>query len=194
MLGHPSIRELEYTALMERVRSISRSSASSWTASSIASAAFLAWAVVERNSGILLPAVMCAAAGYYITLHARRETMLLEGYLQETFDSEGNQWFTRRSQVQSLPGGDHGNDVAPLAQSQLVALLSIALSWVFSRSAPNGELLAGLTTAAAVAFGLHSVTEHLRYGVVSSSAYWSHLTGSSREASSARRPASKIAA
>ena len=181
MLGHPSFRELEYTALMERVRSISRSSTASWTSCSIASAAFLAWAIVERSPGLLLSAVLCAAVGYYLTLHARRETMLLEGYLQETFEGESAQWFTKRSQLQSLPGGDHGHDVAPLAQSQLVALVSIALSWVYANGASHGELLAGLTTAAAVAFGLHSVTEHLRIGQVTSPAYWSHVTGKPRE-------------
>jgi hypothetical protein len=177
MLGQPSIRELEYTALMERLRSIGRSSTSSWTSSSIASAAFIAWATVEKSPGLLLPAVICAAVGYYITHHARRETLLLEGYLQEAFEGESGRWFTKRSQIQSAPGSEHGIDVAPLAQSQLVALLAIALTWVFAKGAPHGELLAGLTTAAAVAFGLHSVTEHLRFGQVTSSAYWAHVTG-----------------
>ena len=69
----------------------------------------------------------------------------------------------------------------PLAQAQPVALLSVALAWVFAKGAPHGELLAGLTTAAGVAFGLHSVTEHLRYGQVTSAAYWAHVTGGQRE-------------
>lgn len=187
MLGQPSIRELEYTALMERVRSIAKNATSSWTATSIASAAFLAWATAERSPGLLLSAVMCAAIGYYLTLHARRETMLLEGYIQETFEGESAQWFTKRTQAQSLPGSGLGNDVAPLAQSQLVALVSIALAWVYSRSVPNGELLAGLTTAAGVAFGLHSVTEHLRDGQVTSSAYWAYVTGGPRDAKAAAK-------
>ena len=181
MLGQPSFRELEYTALMERARTVARSSNSSWTSSAIASAAFLAWAILERSPGLLLSTVMCAAVGYYLTLHARRETMLLEGYIQETFEGESAQWFTKRAQVESLPGGDHRPDMLPLAQAQLVSVLSIALAWVFAKGASNGELLAGLTTAAGVAFGLHSVTEYLRYGQVTSSAYWAHVTGGPRE-------------
>jgi hypothetical protein len=181
MLGHPTFRELEYTALMERVRDIARSASSSWTLSTIGSAAFLAWAAAAKNPGILLPAVMCAACGYYVTLHARRETMLLEGYLQETFERDDAQWHTKREQVRSLPGIGHTTDPLPLAQSQLVAMLSILLGWLFAKHVPNGELLAGLTTSAAVAFGLHSVTEHLRYAHVTSSAYWAQVTGGPRE-------------
>ena len=62
-----------------------------------------------------------------------------------------------------------------------MALLSVALAWVFAKGAPHGELLAGLTTAAGVAFGLHSVTEHLRTSKVTSAAYWAHVTGGQRE-------------
>jgi hypothetical protein len=183
MLGNPSIRELEYTALTSRTRDIARGSSQSWTTTTIASATLLAWAILTQNPGLLLPAVLCAACGYYVTLHARRETMLLEGYLQETYESEGSsQWHTKHAQVQSLPGSDHGiGNAVPLALAQLVALLSVVLAWVFVKSAPHGELLAGLTTACGVAFGLHSVTEHLRYGQVTSTAYWAHVSGGPRE-------------
>lgn len=188
MLGNSSIRELEYTALTGRVRDIARGSSQSWTATTIASATLLAWAISSQNPGLLLPAVLCAACGYYVTLHARRETMLLEGYLQETYESDSSaQWHTKRAQAQSIPGNALGFDAVPLAQSQLVALLSVVLAWVFAKGAPHGELLAGLTTAAGVAFGLHSVTEHLRYAQVTSSAYWSHVSGGPREV----RPSAK---
>ena len=186
MLGNSSIRELEYTALTSRTRDIARSSSQSWTATTIASATLLAWAISTQSPGLLLPAVLCAACGYYVTLHSRRETMLLEGYIQETYESESSsQWHTKRAQVQALPGSDVGLESAvPLALAQLVALLSVVLAWVFVKSAPHGELLAGLTTACGVAFGLHSVTEHLRYGQVTSSAYWSHVSGGPREVKS----------
>jgi hypothetical protein len=181
MLGNPSFRELEYTALMDRARDLARTSSTNWTWSAIASAGFLAWAIGSQNPGLLLPAVMCAACGYYVTLNARRETLLLEGYIQETFEGETTQWHTRRGQVSSLPGSDQGQLGLPLAQAQLVALLSVVLAWVFAKGAVHGELLAGLTTAVGVAFGLHSVTEHLRYGQVTSAAYWAHVTGGPRE-------------
>lgn len=180
MLGNPSFREHEYTALMDRARDIARTASTGWTTSAVASAALLAWAIRSQDPGMLLPAVMCAACGYYVSLNARRETMLLEGYIQETFEGESAQWHARRGQVSSFPGSDQGLGV-PLAQAQLVALLSVVLAWVFAKGAPNGELLAGLTTAIGVAFGLHSVTEYLRYGQVTSAAYWSHVTGGQRE-------------
>ena len=189
MLGNTSIRELEYTALMGRARDIARTSALCWTGAAMTSAVLLAMSISGRNPGLLLPAVLCAASGYYITLHARRETLLLEGYIQEAFESdrEGAQWFTRRAQIQSLPGSEHGHDGVPLAQAQLIALLAVVFAWVFAKGAANGELMAGLTTAAAVAFGLHSVTEHLRLAPLTSAAYWNHLTGGPREV----RPAVK---
>jgi hypothetical protein len=186
MLGNPSFRELEYNALMDRARDVARTASTGWTWSAIASAAMLGWAIRSQDPGLLLPAVMCAACGYYVSLHARRETLLLEGYIQETFEGETVQWHTRRAQVSSFPGSDQGLGL-PLAQAQLVALLSVVLAWVFAKGAPNGELLAGLTTAVGVAFGLHSVTEHLRYGQVTSAAYWAHVTGGHREVKSSVR-------
>lgn len=186
MLGNPSFRELEYNALMDRARDIARTASTTWTGSAIASAVLLGWAIRSQDPGLLLPAVMCAACGYYVSLHARRETMLLEGYIQETFEGESAQWHSRRGQVNAFPGSDQGLGM-PLAQAQLVALLSVVLAWVFAKGAPHGELLAGLTTALGVAFGLHSVTEHLRYGQVTSTAYWAHVTGGHREVKSSVR-------
>ena len=189
MLGSPSIRELEYTALMARLRDIERLSTFCWTAAALTSAVLLASAVSGHNPGFLLPAVLCAACGYYVTLNARRETMLLEGYVQESFEADRGSasWFTRRAQIQSQPATDHGHDAVPLALGQLVALLAVVFAWLYAKDAGHGELLAGLTTAAGVAFGLHSVTEHLRFGQLTSAAYWNHVTGGPREA----RPAPK---
>ena len=186
MLGNPSFRELEYNALMDRARDITRTASTAWTWSAIASAVLLGWAIRSQDPGLLLSAVMCAACGYYVSLHTKRETLLLEGYIQETFEGETAQWYTRRGQVSSLPGSDQGLGL-PLAQAQLVALLSVVLAWVFAKGAPHGELLAGLTTAVGVAFGLHSVTEHLRYGQVTSAAYWAHVSGGQRTVKSTVR-------
>lgn len=191
MLGTQSIREHEYAALMSRARDVARTSLLCWTAASVTSAVLLAGALSARSPGLMLPAVLCAAFGFYLTLRSRREARLIEGYVQETYekDRDGAQWFTRLSQLQAIPASGLGHDWLPLAQANAVTLLAVVFAWVFASAAPRGELMASFTTMAGVAFAVHSLVQQMNAEQAPSAAYWNQLNGGLREVPPATRRA-----
>ncbi len=189
MLGTQSIREQEYAALMSRARDIARTSMLCWTASAVTSAVLIAGALSARSPGLMLPAVLCAAFGFYLTLRARREARLIEGYVQETYeqDRDGAQWFTRLSQLQAMQAPGLGHDWLPLAQANAVTLVAVVFAWVFANDAARGELMASFTTMVGVAFAVHSLLEQLRVDQTSSAAFASQASGGLREVPPAAR-------
>jgi len=189
MTGSDDLRGLEYAALMAHVRSLDRTALWSWLAAAIAAAALCSTGIGARNAGLMLPVVLCAAFGYYAHLRTRRMSRLIEGYLQEYFESgrEGVQWHARLAQLFALPGTADGSEWMPLALSNLVTLAAVILSWTFAEGSSRGEFMAGFTTMAGVAFSVHSIVESMRTEQTHASNPWTQLHAPLREVPPAER-------
>src|SRR5262249_8882531 len=150
MSGSDDLRELEYAALMAHVRELDRTALASWLAAPIAAAVPCSTRIGALSAGLMLPAVLCMAFGYYAKLQVRRKGRLIEGYVQEYFENgrEGAQWHARLAQLFALPGTADGSEWMPLALSNLVTLVAVILSWTFAEGSSRGEFLAGFTTVA----------------------------------------------
>ena len=191
MTGSDDLRGLEYAALMAHVRSLDRTALWSWLAAAIAAAALCSTGIGARNAGLMLPVVLCAAFGYYAHLRSRRKSRLIEGYLQEYFESgrEGVQWHARLAQLFALPGAADGSEWMTLALSNVVTLVAVILSWTFAESSSRGEFMAGFTTMAGVAFSVHSIVENMRTEQTHASSPWAQLHAPLREVTPSERRA-----
>lgn len=192
MTGTEDLRGQEYAALMDRVRDLERTAQWTWLAAGIASAVLLATAIGTRNTGQMLATVVCAAFGYHANLRARRQARLVEGYVQEFHETDrtGAQWHTRLTQLDALPGAPDRTDWAPLAFSNLLSLAAIVLAWVFAEGSSRGELMGGFTTAAGIAFSVHSILESMRNAQIATASTWERVGEPLREVSAERRVAS----
>ena len=183
MTGTHPIREQEYAALMDRARDIARTSSLCWSGAGLAATFLLAGAISTRNPGLLLPVQFCVAFGFHALAQARRETRLIEGYVQEFFekDRDGAQWHARLAQLQALPGGPSRTDWWSAAAAGSLALAGIVLGWLYAEGAARGELMASLTTMLGVAVIVHSLTETLNHERGTGSVPWSALNSNLRE-------------
>lgn len=187
-MGTDEIRVREYTALTEKTRDLARTSQLCWTGSAVAAAVLLSTAIAASNPGLMLPVVLCAAFGFYATVHARRRTRLIDGYLREFHEdeSEGAQWYTRLAQLTSGPGFQEVNEWLPLALANATAVVAMVFSWVFAQGATHGELMAGLTTVAGAAFAVHSMTENTNLEQPQAASPWTQMIEQQRRATAAR--------
>jgi len=183
MTGTHSIREQEYAALMDRARDLARTSTLCWCGAGLAATFLLAGAISSRNPGLLLPVQFCVAFGFHALSQARRDTRLIEGYVQEFFekDRDSAQWHSRLSQLQALPGGPSRADWWPVAAAGSLALAAIVFGWLYADGASRGELLASLTTMSGVAVIVHALTETLNHERGLGSVPWSALNNNLRE-------------
>jgi EamA domain-containing membrane protein RarD len=185
MTGSDDLRGLEYSALMGQVRDLDRTAQWGWLAAVIAAAALTSSGIGARSAGLMLPAVLCAAFGYYTFLRGRRKSRLIEGYIQEFFekDRDGAKWHTRLAQLATLPGVQDSAEWMPLTLSNLVTLVAVVLSWTFAETSPRGEFMAGFTTMTGVAFAVHSIVESMRTEQTVAASGWPQVSGALREVS-----------
>ena len=191
MTGTEDLRGQEYAALMDRARDLQRTAQWAWLGAGVASAVLLSIAIGTRSAGQMLAIVVCAAFGYYTNLRARRQAQLVEGYVREFHktDRTGAQWNTRLAQLDALPGAPDRTDWAPLALSNLISLTAIVLAWVFADASSRGELMGGFTTAAGVAFSVHSILESMRNAQIATAATWEKVGAPLGEGTRERRAA-----
>jgi hypothetical protein len=189
MTGTEDLRGQEYAALMDRARDLERTAQWTWTGAAIACSVLLSNAIGTRSAGQLLAVVVCAAFGYYGSVHVRRRQRLVEGYVQEFHETDrsGAQWHTRQQQLNARPNAPDRTDWMPLALSNLLTLTAILLSWVFAESSSRGELMSGFTTIAGIAFGVHSILESMRSAHLAHAANWTQLGSPLREVTSDER-------
>ncbi|MEQ1833284.1 MAG: hypothetical protein ABL977_09545 [Candidatus Eisenbacteria bacterium] len=197
MNAHDDLRGSEYTALMQQVRELGRTSQWCWTASAIAAAFLLSNAITAHHPGLMLPVELCAAFGFYATLDARRRTKRIESFVREFHEHEatGAQWFTRIGQPATLPGFQSRTEWVPLAIANVIVVVAVVYSWVFADGAAHGELMAALATMGAMAFAVHSLVENMQFeqqGVASPAAStgWTNSAPGLREVPAPKRAAS----
>lgn len=192
MNGTDDIRGSEYGALMHQVRELHRTSQLCWTVAALTAAALLSGAIAARNPGLMLPVELCAAFGFYATVHARQQTKRIEGYVQEFHEKgrEDAQWFTRLAHLHTLPGFQDHSEWVPLALANAVTLVAVVYSWVFANGASHGELMAAFATMAGMAFSVHSMVEHIQSERVQAAVPWNQMNGGLREVTPAMRVAS----
>lgn len=183
MTGTDENRGHEYAALMSQIRDLGRTSQLCWTGAAVVAAMLLSTAIAAKNPGLMLPVEFCAAFGFYATVHARRQSRLIEGYIQEFHetDRDGAQWHTRFSQLFTLPGFQEQSDWVPLALANGLTLVTIVFSWVFANAAAHGELMAGLVTMAGVAFSVHSIVESMHLERTHGAGLWGQMNTGLRE-------------
>jgi hypothetical protein len=173
---------VEYAALMNRTRALEHTGLASWTVSTTAAVALMAWGVNAGNPGIMLPVIFAVAAGYLPLQHARQQMKLTAAYVEEFVEAKGGgaQWFSRVGQLNALSSAGAPNDWVMTATSNLVVLAATVSAWLYTSRANHGELFAGTVTACAVAFVLHSVTEMTRLGQVDYATMWRKAGGADR--------------
>jgi hypothetical protein len=186
------LRGQEYAALMDRARDLERTAQWTWAGAALASAVLLSEAIGTHGAGQMLAVVACAAFGYYANLRARRQSRLIESYVQEFHETDrsGAQWHTRLVQLDALPNAPDRTDWAPLALSNLVTLTAIVLSWAPAEPSSRGEAMNGFTTIAGIAFSVHSILESMRNAQIAHATSWAQLGEPLREVTSERRVAS----
>ena len=191
MTGTDELRGQEYAALMHQMRELGRTSQLCWTGAAVASAVLLSSAIAAKSPGLMLPVEFCAAFAFYATLHARRQTKLIEGYVQEFHEKPGDgaQWLTRLAHLNTLPGFQDRSEWLPLALANVTTLAAVVFSWVYLNGAAHGELMAGLTTAAGVAFAMHSTAMHMKLDPPHTVAMWNHMNDGPREVTSSSKRA-----
>lgn len=192
MPGTDDIRGLEYSALVQQVRELGRTAQWCWTGSAVAAAVLLSNAIAAHHAGLMLPVELCAAFGFYATLHARRQTKRIESYVQEFHerDQPGAQWFTRASHAQTLPGFQDRTEWVPLALANAIALIAVVYSWVFASSTAHGELMAAFATMGAMAFSVHSMVGNMQVEQAQAATPWNPVSTGLREVTPAKRAAS----
>jgi hypothetical protein len=183
MTGSSSLRELEYSALMARIREHARTSTLCWTAAGLAAAFLFSSAVSAHQPALLLPVQFCVVFGYHAVLHARRDTRLVEGYVQEFFEKErdGAQWHSRAAHLDSLPGSPSRQEWMSAALANGVMLLTVVFSWWYAEGATRGDLMASLVTMIGAGFAVHSLSETLKLDRPGTAPGWSQLSGRLRE-------------
>lgn len=192
MNGTDDIRGLEYTALMQQVRELGRTSQLCWTGAAVAAAVLLSGAISAHQPGLLLPVVLCTAFGFYSLSYARRQSKRIESYVREFHeqDHDSAQWFTRLGQLNTLPGFQDHSEWVSLALANAVTLVAVVYGWVFAPGAAHGELMAGFVTMGGVAFSVHSLVAHMQSEQAQSGTVWSQLNGGLREVTLTKRSAS----
>ena len=177
----------EYAALMNRTRALEHTGLAAWAVSTTAAAALLAWGVSAGSPGIMMAAVFAVVAGYLPLAHARQQMKLTATYIEEFVENKGGgaQWFGRVGQLNQLATAGSPNDWLMTVTSNLVVLAATLSAWLYSSRPNHGETFAGIVTACAVAFVLHSVTETMRLGQVDYVAMWCK-TGATRDANRGR--------
>jgi hypothetical protein len=126
----------------------------------------------------LVPVVLAVACGFYAMIRGRQQVRLIAGYVEEFFesDTDGPQWFTRLGRLQVVPGFNPSSDWLTTCLACAVAVIAVALAWMFAAPAPRGELMAGIVTGVAVAFVFHSVSETARLRQTNYAALWRQVT------------------
>jgi len=183
MTGGSNLRELEYGALMARIREQARTSTLCWTAAGLAAAFLFSGAVSAHQPALLLPVQFCVVFGFHAVLQARRETRLVEGYVQEFFEKErdGAQWHSRLAHLESLPGAPSRQEWMSVALANGVIMLTIVFGWLYSEGAARGDLMASLVTMAGAGFTVHSLSETLKLDRPGTTPGWTQLSGGLRE-------------
>lgn len=192
MTGSDEMKAQEYAALMQQARDSGRTSQLCWTGAAVAAAVLLSGAISAKSPGLMLPVQLCTALGFYATLHARGQTRLIEGYLREFHEKDGNgpQWHSRVAHVRAMPGSQERTDWLPLALANAAMIATVVFGWVFAQGAAHGELMAGMCTMAGVAFAVHSLVEHMRLEQAQDAAAWGQGSGGLREVTGYGRAAS----
>jgi hypothetical protein len=152
---------MEYTELMARRRDAERTWQTCWTASGLIAGVLLSWAIAARSSGLMLPVILAVAYGFYVMNHARRQALLIGGYVEEFFETgtNGLNWFSRAARTSSVPGFNPMSRWFFTFLTDVVVLLAVILAWMFAPAAPRGELMAGIVTGCGVIFVFHSLFE-----------------------------------
>jgi hypothetical protein len=173
MAGFGDWDHLEYQTLMARGRDAERTALLCWTASGLTGTVLLSWGIAGKSASLMLPVIIAAAFGYYAGIHARQQVRLIAGYVKEYMESSsGAQWFTRLSQLESVPGFTPSGDWVTTALANVLVLAAMALSWLYSGGSSRGDLMAGIATGLGLVFSFHSVTETARLRQTNSGALW----------------------
>jgi len=168
---------MEYTALMSRGRDAERTAQMCWTAGGISSAVLLSWAIAAKSPGLMIPVVVANAVGFYATLRSRQQVRLIAGYVREFYESRGGlQWFSRIHRLHDLPSFTPVGDWLVVSLTNAILLVAVMLAWVYAPAAARGDLMAGIVTGVAVAFGFHSVSETLRVTKADTTKMWRQVS------------------
>jgi hypothetical protein len=170
---------MEYAELMARRRDAERTWQMCWTASGLVAGVLLSWAIAARSAGLMLPVVFAAAYGFYVMNHARRQTALIGGYVEEFFEgrSTGLQWFSRVNRTRSIPGFNPMSRWFFTFVTDAVVALAVVFAWMFAPTAPRGELMAGIVTACGVLFVFHSLFETGQLLQIDFAVFWRQAEG-----------------
>ncbi len=168
---------MEYAALMARGRDSERTWQICWTASGLVAGVMMSWAIAARNPGLMLPAIVAVAYGFYAMIHGRRQTRLIAGYVEEFFEqpTSGPQWFTRLGHLQTLPSFNPTSDWMMTFLCNAVVICAIGFAWLFSSVGPRGELMAGIVTGCGVVFAFHSISETSQLRRSDYATFWRQL-------------------
>lgn len=183
MLNENDYGNLEYTALMERSRTIERTGITTWTIATTASVIMLGWAIADNSPGRMLGVVLAAAAGLYPLIYARQQVRLIAGYVREFVEGRSSslQWHTRLGHLEVVPALNPANDWILTAISNLTVIGAVILSWMFAGPVHYGNVLAGFVTALGVMFSFHSVMETARVAQTDFAAVWRKVSSGPRE-------------
>ena len=183
---------MEYTSLMRRGQDAERTAFACWTAGALSAAALLAWAIVARSPGLMIPVVFAIAIGFHGMLRGRQQVRLIGSYVEEFCESpDGPQWFTRLHRLQNLHGYHSAGDWLTVCLANGAVLLAVVLAWIYSAGTPRGELMASIATGCGVILGFHSISETLRLGQTDGPALWRQVSGEPREVPHTERTASR---
>lgn len=178
----------EYTALLAGGRDANRTGQLCWTACAIAAAILLSGALAAKSPALMLPVLVCVAAGFYANLRARRHVRLVAGYVEEFYEGregrdgrDGRHWFTRMRNIAAQPGFGFPYDWVSAILANGLAVATVAFAWMFAEDAWRGELMAGFVTGCAIVFAFHSLAETSRLRTTDFAAMWRQAAAEARE-------------
>ncbi len=165
---------MEYAELMARRREAERTWQICWTASGLIAGVLLSWAIAARSSGLMLPVILAVAYGFYVMNHARKQVLMIGGYVEEFFEnrSNGPQWFSRVARTRSVAGFSPMSGFFFTLLSDVAVALAVIFAWMFAPTAPRGELMAGIVTGFGVTFVFHSLFETAQLQQIDFAAFW----------------------
>ncbi len=184
-------RSSEYPILLADLREAERGWQIGWTTSVLASCTLLAWGIVARNPGLMIPVVLAAAVGHTCLFRGRREARLIAGYLATYGDRNlgGVPWFSRVRRLSSVPGFTTENDWLLVGLENVLTACAAAMAWWFAADARRGEILAGIVTGACIVFLYHSVSQFAQMRRTTDASVWRHAENLSAQSGSERSAA-----
>jgi hypothetical protein len=183
MAGLSEWDQVEYQALMARGRDAERTALVCWTAAGLAGAVLLSWGIAAKSASLMLPVIFAAAFGFYAAIHGRQQVRLVAGYVKEFIESNGQgpQWFTRLSNLETVPGFNPPGDWAVAVLGNLMVVTAMVFAWLSAAGSPRGDLMAGIATGLGLVFGFHSITETARLRQTNAGALWRQIASQAEE-------------